>query len=131
LRRPETRWRHRVAAASRGRFRPRPSGRAVRVSHVRIIAAATLLAAMTGCVAPDEPAPVVRRSALGEPNNGFPSAAERLGIMAINRARSDPATVRGAQSAAYPARPPVLWSYELSRSARFHATSLQLANVTL
>jgi MYXO-CTERM domain-containing protein len=98
---------------------------------VRLIASATLLAAVVGCVAPDDSPPVARRSALGEPSNGFPSAAERLGIMAINRARSDPATVRGAQSAAYAARPPVIWSYELSRSARFHATNLRLSNVTL
>ncbi len=51
--------------------------------------------------------------------------------MAINRARSDPATVKGAQSAAYPARPPVMWSYDLSRSSRFHANSLGLSGVTL
>lgn len=98
---------------------------------MRFIAAATLLAAVVGCLAPEEAPPVARRSALGEPTNGFPSAAERLGIMAINRARSDPATVRGAQSAMYAARPPVMWSYEMSRSARFHATSLRLSNVTL
>jgi MYXO-CTERM domain-containing protein len=51
--------------------------------------------------------------------------------MAINRARSDPQTVRGAQSATYAARPPVMWSYDLSRSSRFHATNLRLSNVTL
>src|SRR4029077_6897264 len=106
---------------------------------VRIIATTSLLAAIVacalgcvlGCVSSEEPPAVLRQSALGEPVNGFPSAAERLGIMAINRARSDPATVRGAQSAMYPARPPVLWSYERSRSSRFHATTLRTAGVTL
>jgi MYXO-CTERM domain-containing protein len=90
-----------------------------------------VVGSLTGCVVAEEPPVVAKRSALGEPTNGFPSAAERLGIMAINRARSDPATVKGTQSAAYPARPPVMWSYDLSRSARFHATSLRLSNVTL
>jgi hypothetical protein len=53
--------------------------------------------------------------------NGFPSALERLGLMAINRARSDPQTVKGASSASYPARPPVIWSLVLNQSARFWA----------
>jgi hypothetical protein len=92
-----------------------------------LLAGATCL---TACVAPEEPE-AARRSALGEPTNGFPTAAERLGIMAINRARSDPQTVKGAASAAYPARPPVLWSYTLSRSSRFHATNLRLTGVSL
>jgi hypothetical protein len=94
------------------------------------LAAVTVVLSLVSCVAPEDPE-VARRSALGEPMNGFPTAAERLGIMAINRARSDPQTVKGASSASYPARPPVLYSYTLSRSARFHATSLSLTNVTL
>jgi len=94
------------------------------------LAAVILLLGFGSCMAPQEPE-VARRSALGEPMNGFPTAAERLGIMAINRARSDPQTVKGASSATYSARPPVLYSYTLSRSARFHATSLSLTNVTL
>ena len=94
------------------------------------LAAVTLFSGLASCAAPQEPE-VARRSALGEPMNGFPTAAERLGIMAINRARSDPQTVKGPSSASYPARPPVLYSYTLSRSARFHATSLSLNNVTL
>jgi MYXO-CTERM domain-containing protein len=102
---------------------------------VRIILATSLIAlvavAVAGCVEADEPTIASRRSALGEPMNGFPSAAERLGIMAINRARSDPNTVQGNQSATYAARPPVMWSYDLSRSSRFHATNLRLTNVTL
>ncbi len=94
------------------------------------VVAVILLLGVASCVAPEEP-DVARRSALGEPMNGFPTAAERLGIMAINRARSDPQTVKGANSASYPARPPVLYSYTLSRSARFHAMSLTLSGVTL
>ena len=62
-------------------------------------------------------------AAIGQPNGTFPSAAERLGIMAINRARSDPATVKGPSSTIYPARPPVAWSYNFSRSSRFHASN--------
>ena len=91
---------------------------------------AVIRSELVSCIAPEDPE-VARRSALGEPTNGFPTAAERLGIMAINRARSDPQTVKGAASASYPARPPVLYSYTLSRSSRFHATSLTLSGVTL
>jgi hypothetical protein len=69
--------------------------------------------------------------AVGEPVGDFPTADERLGIMALNRARSDPATIKGPQSTVYAARPPVLWSYELSRSSRFHATNLLDTGVTL
>jgi hypothetical protein len=68
---------------------------------------------------------------VGEPQNGFPSPAERLGLMMINRARSDPATVKGAQSQMYPAVRPVGWAYELNRSSRFHAMNLELAKANL
>ncbi len=69
--------------------------------------------------------------AVGEPSNGFPSPVERLGLMAINRARSDPETIKGSKSASYPARPPVIWSLALNQSARFHATNLKSADVSL
>ncbi len=100
----------------------------MRLTGVALFFAASVV--LAACVTQEEH-PTPRESALGEPSNGFPTAAERLGIMAINRARSDPATVKGPSSAAYPARPPVLWSLPLSRSARFHATSLSLTGVTL
>jgi hypothetical protein len=91
-----------------------------------------LVAGSIGCVGPSDPTELGQStSAIGEPMSGFPSAAERLGLMAINRARSDPATVKGAASTIYPARPPVIWTYQLARSARFHANSLQLSDVTL
>jgi hypothetical protein len=72
-----------------------------------------------------------RAGAIGEPSNGFPSAIERLGLMAINRARSDPQTVTGTKSTPYPARPPVIWSLQLNQSSRFHAMNLKLSDVTL
>jgi MYXO-CTERM domain-containing protein len=84
-----------------------------------------------GCIGSvDEPV-IERQGAVGEAMNGFPSAIERLGLMAINRARSDPETVKGPQSASYPARPPVIWSIALNQSARFHANNLELSDVTL
>jgi hypothetical protein len=48
------------------------------------LAAVIAFLGLASCVAPEEPE-VARRSALGEPMNGFPTAAERLGIMAISR----------------------------------------------
>jgi len=101
------------------------------IAGIAEIAGLAGLAGLAGCIgSPDEPV-TERRSAVGEPTNGFPSALERLGLMAINRARSDPQTVKGAQSASYPARPPVIWSAVLNQSARFHANSLGLSDVTL
>ena len=78
-----------------------------------------------------EPSVAEITQAVGEPQNSFPTADERLGLMAINRGRSDPSTVKGPNSAFYPARPPVAWTYELSRSSRFHAINLQLTTTTL
>ena len=86
---------------------------------------------VTGCLAPGSEPVSERSGAVGEPANGFPSALERLGLMAINRARSDPQTVTGPQSTSYPARPPVIWSAALNQSARFHAVNLETSNVTL
>ena len=93
------------------------------------VVAVMLIAA--SCLGPVDQPLTQERGAVGEPSNGFPSAAERLGLMAINRARSDPETVKGANSKSYPARPPVIWSLALNQSSRFHATNLELADVTL
>jgi hypothetical protein len=94
-----------------------------------------LVAGVVGCTLSTADAPpedVARTTeAVGEPMNGFPTADERLMIMAINRGRSDPSTIKGPMSTVYPARPPVAWSYDLSRSSRFHATNLFDADVTL
>lgn len=88
---------------------------------------------LAGCIDAGSEAPLSQRSsAVGEPtSDGFPSPAERLGLMAINRARSDPQTVKGSMSASYPARPPVIYSDPLTHSARFHAVNLEMADVTL
>ena len=95
---------------------------------MRLCALAILLSACIG-VPGDSVGDVVQ--ALGEPMGTFPSPEERLGIMALNRARSDPSTIKGPQSKIYPPRPPVQWSYPLSQSARFMARNIQLSNVTL
>src|SRR5580704_4628906 len=71
------------------------------------------------------------RSAIGEQENGYPSPWERAVFMAANRARSDPSMVKGADSTVYPATKPLVLEYELELSSRFHATNLQLADVTL
>jgi hypothetical protein len=94
-----------------------------------LVIAVVLVAA--GCLGPVDQTVTQERGAIGEPSNGFPSAAERLGLMAINRARSDPETVAGPNSKSYPARPPVIWSLALNQSSRFHAVNLELADVTL
>lgn len=87
---------------------------------------------LSACVAPPPPGALgVSSEAIGEPSNGFPSPDERLGIMAINRARSAPSILKGPSSMMYPAVKPVLWSLALSRSARFHATNLQLSKADL
>ena len=94
----------------------------------RLLASLLLVA---GCLEPGSEPVSERRAAVGEPANGFPSALERLGLMAINRARSDPQKVSGPQSTSYPARPPVIWSATLNQSARFHSVSLETSDVTL
>ncbi|MFL5308628.1 MAG: hypothetical protein ACJ8F1_25670 [Polyangia bacterium] len=96
----------------------------------RLAVLVVLAASGAGCMDADQPLSE-RGGAVGEPTNGFPSAIERLGLMAINRARSDPQTVKGPSSATYPARPPVIWSLPLNQSSRFHAMNLRLSDVTL
>src|SRR4051794_27019863 len=95
---------------------------------MRVLALSVLF--LSACSGGEPPVGELQQ-AVGEPMNGYPSPDERLGLMALNRARSDPATVKGANSTVYPARPPVAWSYELSRSSRFHAMNLQLTTTTL
>ena len=104
-----------------------------RVSVLMVLAGGATAAMLAGCVDPGSETPLSQRSsAVGEPtSDGFPSPAERLGLMAINRARSDPQTVKGSMSASYPARPPVIYSDPLTHSARFHAVNLEMADVTL
>ncbi len=73
----------------------------------------------------------VSRQAVGEQQNGYPTPWERATFMAANRARSDPATVKGTASTIYPAVKPLVLEYPLEQSSRFHATNLQLSDVTL
>jgi MYXO-CTERM domain-containing protein len=89
-----------------------------------------LLLAMSACAPPAGEIAAVSQS-LGEPTNGFPSLDERLGIMAINRARSSPTTVKGPASTDYAARAPVQLSYPLSRSSRFHAINMSKSGASL
>ncbi len=68
------------------------------------------------------------RAAVGEPENGFPNWDERVILVWTNRARSDPqadlATCSGcAEKACYTPKPPLKWSYVLTRSARFHSAN--------
>ena len=73
----------------------------------------------------------VSRQAIGEQQNGFPSPWERATFMAANRARSDPATVKGPNSSVYPAVKPLVLEYALEQSSRFHSVNLDDAGVTL
>ena len=71
----------------------------------------------------------------GIPQSGFPNADERRVLVLTNRARADPQTFLGACApstcadyACYSAKPPLVWKYELNRSARFHSKNLAKAN---
>lgn len=88
------------------------------------------LALAAGCQGEPAPAGLVEQ-AVGEPQNGFPSPEERLTLQMVNRGRSDPSVVKGAQSTIYPARPPVAWSYDFNRSSRFHSVNLAQTGVIL
>ena len=69
----------------------------------------------------------VWRAEVGEPQNGFPSWAERVIHLWTNRARSDPQTDLAGCTSGCPDKPcyspmaPLRWSYELNRAARFHS----------
>ena len=65
----------------------------------------------------------------GEEENGFPSWKERMVLVMVNRARADPPADLAdcevcAESACYDeALPPLYYSYDLTRAARFHAAN--------
>jgi MYXO-CTERM domain-containing protein len=68
-------------------------------------------------------------SAYGEPQDGFPSWSERMNMVMANRARCDPAADLAdcsvcAEAGCYDPVPPLGWSYDLNRAARFHAANL-------
>jgi hypothetical protein len=73
----------------------------------------------------------VQPEAVGDPQDGFPNPAERALLMAANRTRSDPATVKGPSSTIYPAVAPLMMSFDLDRSSRFHATMLAKGHAPL
>src|SRR5581483_1137855 len=91
------------------------------------------LAALVVMLAACQPLPPIgaQRAAEGELKNGFPNPWERALFMASNRARSDPATVKGPQSTIMPAQPPLVNDYDLERSSRFHATMLEKGGAPL
>lgn len=119
----------------------RPVERAVAVGSL------LLTAALAGCgeVREDELATV--RQGVGEPMTtsaglSLPSWEERIFHLLINRARSDPSKQHaecspGAYRACpwpeysggtcYAPTPPLVWDYQASRAARFHATFLSKA----
>jgi len=77
-------------------------------------------------------------SANGVPQNGFPSWNERTILVLTNRARADPVAAlsscagSGCQDAiCYTASQPLVWDYDLNRSARFHMTNLVDASAPL
>src|SRR5262245_30735392 len=65
------------------------------------------------------------------PQLAFANPWERALLMAANRARSDPAMVKGPSSAMYPARAPLVLDDNLARAARFHATTLEMGRAPL
>jgi hypothetical protein len=67
-------------------------------------------------------------SPYGEPENGFPNWEERMVLVMTNRARSDPDTdladcPQCADADCYTVKPPLVYSYDLNRAARFHAAN--------
>jgi MYXO-CTERM domain-containing protein len=62
----------------------------------------------------------------GVPQSGFPSWQERMVLVLANRARADPT---GEMKACPEStiRPPLVWSYNLNRAARFHSRNYAAA----
>src|SRR5260370_31590618 len=75
--------------------------------------------------------PASTSAAVGEVVSGYPNPWERALLMASNRARADPSTVKGSMSAIYPAQPPLVFDFDLQRSSRFHATMLEKGQAPL
>ncbi|MDB4967163.1 MAG: hypothetical protein JWN44_2852, partial [Myxococcales bacterium] len=85
--------------------------------------AALTLLLVAGCTG--APLTATVSEAIGEQQDGFPNPWERALFMASNRARSDPATVKGPQSTVLPPQAPLVIAHDLERSARFHAVNLE------
>ena len=104
------------------------------------------LAAMTlfACTPSAPGLGAVSQALNGAPQNGYPNYAERLMLVTINRARSDPnnhalgtagstkcpsaCATNGTKSPTcwdtYPAQKPWMYSYAASRASRFHCQNL-------
>lgn len=74
---------------------------------------------------------VAAAAGYGVPQSGYPSWEERTVAVYVNRARADPAAdLAGCAStsclewACYAPSAPMVWDYNLNRSARFHASNL-------
>lgn len=61
----------------------------------------------------------------GVPENGFPTWQERMLQVLFNRVRAAP-SVDPKACAADTVRPPLGWTYNLSRAARFHSANLKM-----
>jgi hypothetical protein len=80
----------------------------------------------------------VWRAEVGEPSNGFPSWAERVIHLWINRGRSDPQTdmtanctvANIADFSCYTRTTPLVGSYQLNRSARMHSAHQTACGMT-
>jgi len=90
-----------------------------------------LLVALAGCAGVVDGPVTTEEESLGDPENGYPTNYERALFMAANRTRSDPSTVKGADSKIYPAAAPLTLAYDLERSSRFHATMLSKGHAPL
>jgi len=91
-----------------------------------------LCSLLAACAASEEPPELGQTvQAIGVPQGDFPTWDERVVLTLTNRARNDPAAesaaVCGGGCNAYPASKPLEYHYDLSRAARFQATSLLLA----
>jgi len=95
----------------------------------------SLLLGLVACDVPPEPAAVEHSTSALEPNvpngtvvDGYPSYQERLALVAINRARTDPnnpaAGTGGSCSAQKAPTPPLTLSYAGSHATRFHSQNL-------
>lgn len=77
-------------------------------------------------------------SQTGVPQNGFPSWAERTILVLSNQARANPAGALAScaggacpDSTCYSPAAPLVWDYDLNRSARFHVANLVASGATL
>jgi uncharacterized protein YkwD len=92
----------------------------VRTATVAASALGAVAGGLLGCTG----GPIVQsvESSLGQPSGDFPGYDERVTLYATNRARVDP-TAEGWP--AYPAQPPLQWSFDLNRSARAHSIDMR------